>query len=78
MIEMLRIMNTAYTSPPAALEVAMSIRDYATAVLTTAALTEHTGITPEDDPVQVSDTRTTLPSILTTSARHLPFCHPHS
>ena len=70
MTKMLRILNTAYTFPPAALEVATSIRDYAAAALTTAAFTEHTGITLEDDPVHVSDTRAMLPSALATSARH--------
>ena len=51
MSEMLRILNTAYTFPPAALEVAMSIWGYAAVALTTAAFTEHTSITLEDDPV---------------------------
>jgi len=78
MTEILRILNTAYTFPPAVLDVAKSIRDYAAAVLTKAAFTEHAGITLEDDPVKVSDTRTMLPSTLAKSARHLLSCHPHS
>jgi len=78
MTKMIHIMNTAYTFPPAALEAATSIRDYAAATLTMTAFTEHTCITLEDDPVQVSDTRTMPPSTLATSTKHLPSCHTHS
>jgi hypothetical protein len=58
---MLRILTTAYTFPPAALEVAKGVWDYAAAVLNTAASTENTSIKLENDPVQVHDTRTPLP-----------------
>jgi hypothetical protein len=49
--EILNILHTTYTFPPAALEAAKSLRDYAEAALATAAFTEHTSITLEDDPV---------------------------
>jgi hypothetical protein len=76
--EMLRILNTAYMFPPAALEVANGIRDYAAAALTTAAFTENTNITLEDDPIQVHDTRIPPPQLPDTSARASPTCHAHT
>ena len=78
MAEMLCILNTAYTPPPAALEVAMSLQDYAAAALTMAAFTEHAIITLEDDPVQVFDARTPPPSKPDSSARDSPPRHSHS
>jgi hypothetical protein len=78
MEEMLHILDTTYIYPLAALEVATAIRDYAEAALTTAAFTEHTSITIEDDPVHVSNARAPSPYIPDTSARHLPPCRLHS
>ena len=49
--EMIRLLTSTYTFPPACAEVARSFRDYAMAALTTAAFTEHTSIMLEDDPV---------------------------
>jgi len=63
--------------PPAATEVARSVREYAEAALTTDAFAEHTSITLEDDPVQVSHTHTHSPCLPDPSARPLPTCHPY-
>ena len=49
--EMIGLLTSEYTFSPSAAKVAKSIRDYAMTALTTAALTEHTSITLEDDPV---------------------------
>jgi hypothetical protein len=49
--EMIRLLASAYTFPPTVALVARSIRDYALTALTSAAFTEHTSITLEDDPV---------------------------
>jgi hypothetical protein len=78
MEEMFSILNTPYTFPSVAIEVAKSLRDYAEAALTTAAYTEHTSITLGDDPVQVSNARTPFPCLPDPAVRPLTLCHSHS
>jgi len=56
----------------------MSIRDYAVAALTTVAFTEHTIITLEDDPVQVSNAKIPSYCLPDPSGWPLPICYLHS
>ena len=59
--EMIRLLASAYTFPPTVALVARSIRDYALTALTSAAFTEHTSITLEDDLVQVTNNHARSP-----------------
>jgi hypothetical protein len=70
--EMLRLIQTAHPFPPTTIEVVRDIKEYAAAALTTAAFTENTNITLEDDPVQVHDTQHPLPPTPDRSAKDLP------
>ena len=70
--EMIRLLTSAYTFPLAVAEVARSIREYALATLTTATFTEHTSITLEDDPVQVTNTQTRSPCLTNPSVLPSP------
>jgi hypothetical protein len=73
--EMIRLLTSAYTFPPAFVEVAKSIRDYAMTAVTTAAFTEHTSITLEDDPVQVTYTLARSPCLTDASVLPSPTTH---
>jgi len=61
--EMLRLLTSTYTLPLADIEVARSVRVYAEMALTTAAFTENTSITLEDDLVQVTNTHARSPCL---------------
>jgi hypothetical protein len=70
--EMIGLFASAYTFPPTAAEIAKSIRDYPMAALTTAAFTEYTSITLEEDPVQVTNTHARSPCLTDPSVMPSP------